>query len=253
MTRSNAVWLMDAGIPKPIPRARPLLTGAAGMPLSPVREVHSPTSAAAAQRQMEARRLFSPSTRSAAQSQPRATGRGFAAVNGRAGRAAQQERGGKHGQRGGRRRGGGLRDDQPNGTSAPVGLLAAALGREPAATNGVSSAAASTQALPLASDGDAGTPARGSVSGADSDGVYRGHGRVSRGRRGRELAPAAPPELARISPTAMASVASSDTASNVSAPSGHTSRTDTDTGRQHGRGEGGRGRSRCECNPPSHV
>ena len=39
--------LLNTGIPKPIPRGRPQLSGAAGMPLSPVREVHSPTSAAA--------------------------------------------------------------------------------------------------------------------------------------------------------------------------------------------------------------
>jgi hypothetical protein len=216
------------------------------MPLSPVREVHSPTSAAAAQRQMEARRLFSPGTRGA-QSQPRATGRGFAAVSGRAGRGPQPDRGGRSTQRGGRRRDSAQRDDQPNGTSKLVGLLSAALGQDAEAANGVPHSAVATHSRPAETVATAGSHARGTTSATESDGGFRGHGRtVSRGRRGREAAPAGPPELARVSPNAMASVASSDTASTVSAPSGHASRTDTDTGRQYGRGEGGRGgRSRC--------
>ncbi len=232
------------------------------MPLSPVREVHSPTSAAAAQRQIEMRQLFSsPATRGAA-SQPLAAGRGFELANGRADRAPRQERGGRHGQRGARRRAERAHRDgpeQPNGVSAPRGLLSAALGQQAEPMEAVLSS--SPASVPAASDAPLaeGGTAHVSRSLTDLGAGFRGRGRGGRGRRHRESASPAPPELEMVSlavaavppvppvPPVLASVASSDTASTVSAPSGHASRTDTDTGagRQHGRGDGGHGRSRC--------
>ena len=238
------------GIPKPIPRIRPQLGAAAGMPLSPVREAYSPTSAAATQRQIEMRQMFSPGSRGAL-TQATTTGRGFEAVNGRAGRVLNHERGGRHAQRGGRRQAErAQRQDQPNGHSAPRGLLSAALNHHPQAMDGVVVSLAALAPSPRDTAPAEGGQARGSRSATDSESGFRGRGRGGRGRKGRELSPAASPELEMVSltavPPALASVASSDTASTISAPSGHASRTDTDTGRQQGRGEGGHGRSRCD-------
>ena len=247
---SSLLALCKTGIPKPIPRGRPLLSGAAGMPLSPV---HSPTSAAAARRQIEMRQLFSPAARGAP-SQPLAAGRGFEPSNGRVDRAARQERGGRHGQRGARRRTEQAQTDvRPNGHSAPKGLLSAALGQQAEPLDGVLSPSSAASMPVTTSDAPSaeGGQARASRSLTDLGAGFRSRGRGGRGRRGRDAASSAPPELEMVAltaaPPALASVASSDTASTISAPSGHASRTDTDagSGRQHGRGDGGHGRCRC--------